>query len=103
MAHMGKVSRLPSDEQVRMHEIHAEKPLTFQAVKAMRDRLAEVVEVCGSVERVLDQVETVLRQDELRDMPVFNGCWPMSSDPNFLTLTIDASARLENLKRRIRR
>lgn len=103
MAHMGKVNRLPSDEQVRMREIHAEKPLTFQAVKAMRDRLAEVVEVCGSVERVLDQVETVLRQDELRDMPRFQRMLAHEFRSKLLTLTIDASARLENLKRRIRR
>ena len=74
MAHMGKVSRLPSDEQVRMREIHAEKPLTFQAVSHARPFL-----------------------------PRFQRMLAHEFRAKLLTLTIDASARLENLKRRIRR
>jgi len=103
MAQMGKVTRLPTQEQIEARSVFAEKPLTFQQIKALRDRLAEVTESCEGIERVLDQVEAVLRLDELRDMPRFQGLLACEFRGKLLALTDDAACRLGNLRKRIKK
>lgn len=103
MGSMAKVSRLPTQEQVEARSVYSEKPLTFHQIKALRDRLVEVSESCEGIERVLDQVEAVLRLDELRDMPRFQGLLASEFRGKLLVLTDEAARRLENLKRRIKK